>query len=122
MIKLLGTALIYSFIFIRLMNPFSVFQFLNYYYYYKSIIFLFYLLTQDACKNDFGNFVVERQLTPKEIYDCLTMAQIPPITYTFPEYIVGKQKRRFLHKYLAQFPQLTYSKKYEGAKLTVNVV
>lgn len=62
-----------------------------------------------------ANFVVDRRLTTKEIHDCLTLEWVPPATYAFPEYIEGKQKRRFLHKYLTQFPWLAYSKKYEGA-------
>lgn len=39
----------------------------------------------------------------------------PSVSYIFPEYVEGKQKRRFLHKYLAQFSWLAFSKKHKGA-------
>jgi len=68
-----------------------------------------------VCKNDIANFVIKRQLTNKEIHACLTLEWVPPVSYTFPEYLEGKQKRRFLHKYLAQFSWLAYSQKHEGA-------
>ncbi|XP_025420016.1 uncharacterized protein LOC112690263 isoform X2 [Sipha flava] len=65
--------------------------------------------------NDIANFIRKQQLNAKEIYNCLTLEWKPSANYVFPECIEGKQKRRFLHKYLTIFPWLAYSKYKEGA-------
>lgn len=45
----------------------------------------------------------------------MTLEWIPPANYVFPECVEGKQKRRFLYKYLKLFPWLAYSRCKEGA-------
>lgn len=52
----------------------------------------------------------------------MTLAWIPLANYIFPECVEGKQKRRFLHKYLTFFSLLAYSKYKEAAYYKYYVV